>query len=441
MFILENTFKRFYSIKNFNQTNKKLILISQDWTRPKDPPLSLGHASILANLKSNNIDVLEASWSVNAPEFSPKHISDFIIKNTQNTQTDVALGAFIWNEKSTKSILSDLKKANFPGRIILGGPQVSYVKKGLEQFYPEVDIFIRGYAETALVDFLKTEAVSEISVKGIHKVGCSDLGISATAALEELPSPFLTGLIQPQRFIRWETQRGCPFRCAFCQHRESDISTKRRQFSLTRILQEAEWITKNPIIQDVAILDPIFNSGPHYLSILDQLLKGKFTGKLSLQCRLEMVKKEFLEKITQLNQTAEIVLEFGLQTIHPLEQSIIDRPNNMKRAKEILLEIHKRQIKSEISLIFGLPHQTVDSFQKSIDFCLQHKVPVIRAFPLMLLRGTPLYYQKDQLGLIESNEIDPLAIDRLQDGIPHVVASPSFTYDDWKKMAQISESL
>lgn len=154
-----------------------------------------------------------------------------------------------------------------------------------------------------------------------------------------------------------------------------------------------------------------------------------------------MIKEDFLDKVCHLNETAETVLEFGLQTIHPEEQAVIDRPNNMKRIEKILTEVHQRKIKTEISLIFGLPKQTINSFKQSIDFCRHHKVPIIHAFPLMLLRGTPLYHQKTQLGLIESNEIASLEIDRLQEDIPHVVSSPSFTYNDWKEMAKIAEVL
>ena len=193
--------------------------------------------------------------------------------------------------------------------------------------------------------------------------------------------------------------------------------------------------------KDVAILDPTFNSGQNYLKILDKLISGKFKGKLSLQCRAEMIKEEFLDKITQLNETAETVLELGLQTIHADEQAIIDRPNNMRLVSKVLKEIQARNIKCEISLIFGLPKQTVDSFQKSIDFCIQHQVPVIHAFPLMLLRGTPLHDRKIELGLIESTEMASLGIDRVQVDIPHVVSSPSFTYADWKTMAERAASL
>ncbi|CAG8661282.1 19729_t:CDS:2 [Cetraspora pellucida] len=386
---------------------RKLILISLDWTRPKDPPLSLGHASILANLKHHNIDVFSRSWSVNVPTFSPDDVVEFIMMHA-NPHHDVALGAFVWNEHAIQHILSELKKHKFPGRVILGGPQVSYVKKGIEEYYHYADIYIRGYAENAIVKLMLSKTLF----------------------------PCIKG-----NFIRWETKRGCPFHCAFCQHRESDVSMKRRQFPMSRVIQEAEWIAKHSSIQDVAVLDPTFNSGPYYLDIMDKLIKEKYRGKLSLQCRIEMIKKEFLDKVVQLNDTAETVLEFGLQTTNPKEQAIIDRPNNMKVIERVLTQIRERKIKIEVSLIFGLPEQTITTFKKSIDFCFNHKVPVIHAFPLMLLRGTPLHKRKAELGLVESYEVASPTIDRIQTNIPHVVASPSFTYEEWKEMSKIAESL
>lgn len=177
------------------------------------------------------------------------------------------------------------------------------------------------------------------------------------------------------------------------------------------------------------------------MQFLDKLIIEKFARKLALQCRAEMVTSEFLDKITLLNNSAEVVLELGLQTINKEEQKIIDRPNNMKIIEKILNEINARAIKHEISLIFGLPKQTVVSFKQSIDFCIRHKVPVIHAFLLMLLRGTPLYYRKNEFGLIESDEVVSEAIERVQTDIPHVVASNSFTYQEWQEMASMAKEL
>lgn len=418
--------------------SRRLLLLSFDWTRPKDPPMSLGQASILAKLQQESVPVIAKSWSVNQPQFNIDQVVSDIMTYADD-QTDIAMGAFVWHEPQTQALLSALKNNRFPGKIIMGGPQISYTKKGLESYYPQADIFIRGYGEDALAKLLQS-TLSKPSIAGVHYAGEPDLGFSANVELEELPSPYLEGVIKPQRFIRWETQRGCPFRCAFCQHRESDVTMQRRQFNEGRIMQEVEWILSNPIIQDIAVLDPTFNSGPHYLTILEALVRGKYTGKLALQCRIEMVKEPFLDLVQQLNETATVVLEFGLQTTNRQEAALIQRPNNLHRVKRVLTETKRREIATEVSLIFGLPNQTVQSFQASIDFCKEYGVPTIYAYPLMLLRGTPLHDAKSKLQLIESSDVD-IETSRVQVNIPHVIACPSFTVEDWHTMAAMASSL
>lgn len=422
-----------------NSSQKRLILVSLDWTRAKDPPMSLGHASILANLRRRNVQVMERAYAVNTPDFSANTVTDFILKNS-GLNTDIALGAYIWNEPDLQTILSQLRRNGFKGRIILGGPQVSYVKSGVERYYPLADVFIRGYAEEALTRLMTSHQEKPI-IAGIHYANEPDLGLSAKVDFNDIPSPFLSGIIKPQHFIRWETQRGCPFRCSFCQHRESDSSQQRKHFDTSRIMREMAWITDHPIIQDIAVLDPTFNSGPNYLTILAEFHKRKYKGKLSLQSRMEMVVPEYLDIVQKLNQESETVLEFGLQTIHRNEQALIQRPNNMKKVEDILQEVNKRNIPVEVSLIFGLPGQSVQSFRESIDFCKRLQVPTIYAYPLMLLRGTPLYYKKRELNLIESSDIQLDYIPRIQRGIPHVIASDTFTFTEWKDMAKIAMEL
>jgi radical SAM superfamily enzyme YgiQ (UPF0313 family) len=422
------------------QSRRRLIQIALDWTRAKDPPLSLGHASILANLKCHDITVFEKSWAVNHEMFDPMQVVDFAMQHAA-TDTDFAMGAYVWNEKAVQHILKTLKAQKFPGRLILGGPQVSYItdNMSLEHYYPEADVFVRGYAENVLLKLLQNNSSDIPALKGVHYRGIPDLGGTAAADLESLPSPFLMGLIKPQPFIRWETQRGCPFRCSFCQHREPDKDyLKRRYLGRSRIENEIQWIGDNPIINDVAVLDPTFNSGPYASETLNLLRLAGYKGKLALQCRADMIDAEFMRAVCELNKQAKVVLEFGLQTIHAEEQRLIERPTNLKKVTRAITHCIERGIAVEVSLIFGLPGQTLDSFKSSVEYCMSLNIPVIHAFPLMLLRGTSMFERKTALGLIESYEVASAAIDRQQHDIPHVVTGKNFSYEDWQKMAELA---
>eukprot|EP00112_Aurelia_sp_Birch-Aquarium-sp1_P015054 Seg3303.2 transcript_id=Seg3303.2/GoldUCD/mRNA.D3Y31 product="putative methyltransferase MJ1487" protein_id=Seg3303.2/GoldUCD/D3Y31 len=427
---------------------RSLLMVSLDWCRPKDPPLSLGTASIISHVEKYGIHVKEISHAVNKPNFNIDNVIAQIKRTlSQNPVMDCGIGAYVWNDKHVCTIIKALREDEYPGRIIIGGPQVSYTSPSdgqrLEDFYPGASAFVRGYGEVPMAK-LMTSSSETPAIKGVHWANEPDMGLSASIDLEKLPSPYLTGHIKPQRFLRWETQRGCPFRCSFCQHRESNNTTERkRQYfdQHARIQKEIDWICKHTVIQDLAVLDPTFNSGPNYINIIDSLHDGGYTGKLALQCRMEMVKPEFLDAVERLNEHAFVSLEFGLQTIHKNEQKLIQRPNNLRKAAWVLEQCKLRKIDYEISLIFGLPGQTVESFKESIAWCLDQGAETIMAFPLMLLRGTPLHANKGKLGLVESNEISHPDIPRVQEDITHVVSSPSFTYDDWKRMSTIAADM
>lgn len=210
---------------------------------------------------------------------------------------------------------------------------------------------------------------------------------------------------------------------------------------LLRIIQEAKWFATSTIVKDIHVVDATFNSGPNYLKVLATLSQHKFRGKIAFQTRAEMVTPQFLDAVEKLNETATVVLEFGLQSTDKEVLRKIDRPTNLKKVSRILTEVNNRKIESEISLIFGLPGQTVRSFEESVTFCIQHNIPIIHAFPLMLLRGTPLYEKQAELGLVVSETFASTYIDRTQNKMPHVVASPSFTEQDWRQMADIAEEL
>ncbi|MDF2690245.1 MAG: radical domain protein, partial [Gammaproteobacteria bacterium] len=94
-----------------------------------------------------------------------------------------------------------------------------------------------------------------------------------------------------------------------------------------------------------------------------------------------MINAEFMRAVCELNKQAQVVLEFGLQTIHSKEQRLIERPTNLRKVTQAITACIEQGITVEVSLIFGLPEQTLDSFQKSIDYCMALNIPTIHAFP------------------------------------------------------------
>jgi radical SAM superfamily enzyme YgiQ (UPF0313 family) len=405
-------------------------------------------------------DVKSSFISSSDLEKSNKYFEEFcyqVAKKAISNDPDlISIGAFVWNEIHLQRIIKVLRNdLNFKNKILIGGPQVTYaLPSTLEKFYPNVDFFIRGYAEDSFAKLILNQAEAKrskskplVTIPGVHSFGDIDLGIQSKTLLQNLPSPFLNSVITLDRqFIRWESQRGCPFRCTFCQHRDS-YST-RQAICSTRIEQEIEMICnkKLSLVNDIAVLDPTFNSGSNYLSVLDTFLRFNYTGKLALQTRLEMITEPFLDKVCMLNdQGARVVLECGIQTVINDEMKVIKRLNNLKKIERVVKNLHERRVEFEVSIIFGLPKQTLETFRTTVSYCQEVLKPKkLDAFPLMILRGTELEKSRLEYGLVEemmpSSGYD-LAKERIFEGIPHVTSSSSFTKEEWIKMFNISQNL
>jgi radical SAM superfamily enzyme YgiQ (UPF0313 family) len=398
------------------------------WGRDKDPRVPLGHASLLASLIDKEIKVHSLVHSVSEGKLNIGSICLDIMqiqKLNNPLIVDLAIGAYVWAEEVIIKLIKLLRKSGFNGRIILGGPQISYTERDLEKKYPEVDIFIRGYGELNLPSVITSN--SKVKSPGVHYCGEIDDYNQSIVDLDKLPSPWLNNIIntKQQEFIRWESQRGCPFKCTFCQHKEPGARLISKQFASSRILKEIDLFCKENI-KDIAVLDPIFNATPFSNKILERFYENSFKGRLSLQCRLELINDDFINIASKLN----VCLEFGLQTIHLDEGRAVKRQNNMKIVEKNIEIINLKELDYEITLIYGLPEQTLSSFIETVNWCLERSVPRIKAFPLMLLRGTELSHKKKQWGLKESN-----------DSMKVVTSSDTFDYRDWEQMAKISDAL
>jgi radical SAM superfamily enzyme YgiQ (UPF0313 family) len=403
--------------------SRNIVLVSLDYLRPKDPRRSLGHASLLARLRTEpRSKALPLEFAVNESGFRREHALVAILESILDRDTIVAIGVYVWNERVVQWLLPALRQAGFSGRIVLGGPQISYAPTGIDATYPDADVFVRGYGEDALVRLV----AGDDSIPGVTRRGHDDSASPTVIDLASLPSPYLSRVLPPHPFVRWETQRGCDFACSFCQHRESGTRLRQRKIAEARIDDEIDFFVEHGV-RDIAVLDPVFNRDrAHAIRILSRFAERGFTGRLSLQCRFEFIDDEFLDACEQL----KVRLEFGLQTIHRAEMQAVRRTNDILKAEQVIQELHARRIQFEVSLIYGLPEQTLASFRASVAWCQAHGIPVVHAFPLMLLRGTGLDRDRSHWQLEERS-----------DPIPVVVASNTFNRAEWEAMRQIAEKL
>ena len=335
----------------------------------------------------------------------------------------IALSAYIWNEYLTNDSIALLRRLGFRGKVVLGGYQITYGNQTeLLLRYPDCQVFISGQAEQAFAELPEHLHVNE------------PVFLNVPVDFTQLASPYLTGELPVPMgagMVRLETKRGCPYRCSFCAHR--DLTTHRvHKHPLEKVFQELAFLAERRV-QRVNILDPIFNAGKECLEVMQEIVRLQARSTFTLQSRFENILGEQGDAFLNLCTQANLHLEFGLQTTDHEVSKNIDRANRMDLVDAAIERLVDREIPFEVSLIYGLPGQTLGSFQRSIDHLLSKGCTDVKAWPLMLLPGTKLYEQKDHWGMRED------ALGEFK--IPVVTESNSFTRLEWEVMDRLAKNL
>jgi radical SAM superfamily enzyme YgiQ (UPF0313 family) len=389
-------------MKNADVTENSKItvsLLSMSWYRRKDPRIPLGMAYIYSSLKNKFPDDLIDITMIEADVRD--NLTNSIHRILAINPDIIGIGVYAWNSDQTKAVIKSLRELGFGGIIVLGGPEITYGGNELNAEFPEVGFFVKGFGEiafTKIIHYLKSNSWNNIP--GVYKAGEEIGDILADPTTSVASSPFgrddLVKELIGKDFARWQTQRGCVYRCTFCAFKmpnngmiESDLATV--EFELKKI---AELAPKN-----VAVLDPVFFLNRiRAVSVLEMMKKITPETTYNLQTRFEHLNTDIIKKI----DPDHIILECGLQTLNSEVQRRIKRVNNREKVSEIIKNLNARKIRFETHLIYGLPGQTMDSFASDIFSLKQMGCTKLRIFPLSLLRGTEIEVNADSREIIFS---------------------------------------
>jgi radical SAM superfamily enzyme YgiQ (UPF0313 family) len=413
----------------------KVLVISFDHFREGEPNRSyavshfISHAMVQPNY---GVDFTISHLAINMSSTINKSLETIlaaILKEFDPKAYNlIAISAYVWNEFLINPLIDKIKCSGFKGFIALGGYQISYSdKQKLHRYYPKADVFFVGYAEQTFLEFVSTNRP-----KLIYEA--KDIDFSG------IPSPYLNGYIhvqQGQEKVRWETKRGCFYSCNFCAHKELGSNGTQRSVHfhhMMKLKNELFFFKKN-MVKRINVLDPLFNTGNSYLDVMHLIAEMSMSSEFTFQVRLENIphKEDELDRFMSYAKSINCTMEFGIQTLQENEWKTIGRNNNLRLINKNLNLFNNANLRYEASLIYGLPNQTVSSFKENITRLQDMGCKKITAWPLMLLRGTKLFEDKDKYNLIEKSTGDF--------NIPTVISSNSFGFDEWLEMKSIADSL
>jgi len=367
----------------------------------------------------------------------------------------VGFSCYSWNTQYNLA-LARAVKARFPGcHILFGGHNVPPGGAMLED-NPAIDFLIHGEGELgfqALLMQLLKVAPDFTGVAGLsYRAGGSILTNpeAALACVADIPSPYLTGVFDPIVAAHphicfstvWETNRGCPNHCAFCdwgQHK-----ARLRQFPMDRLMAEIGWMSANKV-GFIYNADANFGILPRDEDLVDALAAAySRTGyPYMFDCNTTKTINERLYRIVEKLHQSGLDRggpNFAVQSLSPGVLRNIGRRNlDDETLARWIRRCRLAGYRTHTDLILGLPGETLQSFCAGVEklFALgQHAG--IRYFPCNLLpnalMATPAFREKYRLRTTrriyrQTMEDAPEGqIDEFVDTIDETAAMP---HSDW----------
>lgn len=317
----------------------------------------------------------------------------------------LAISVYFWNRQPSLAV-AQAAKARWPdATIIVGGNEVTNQAEQVFAEAPGVDVIVNGEGEVTFCELLRSlVGGAPQSLHGIAGISFRDGNSTVTTEarprisdLGTIPSPLLSGVyqdadIRDSRIIIFETNRGCPYSCAFC-YWGGATSTKVRRFPLERIKAEITYIaTHAGPDSTLFIADANFGILPQDMEIAEWLV-----GELRrLNKRMFLFTNWAKNTTERVLSVAEILFSGNLISAVTLSaQSFtpdvldIARRANIKPTyyRELQRAFQARAIPTYTELIWGLPGESLDTYLDGIECVIDSGGhPVV--YPLLLLNNT-----------------------------------------------------
>ena len=366
----------------------------------------------------------------------------------------VAFTIYFWNRPASMELARRVKERWPACKIVIGGNDVTNQQDKVFAEAPWVDVLVHGEGEVRFAELLRrfvhageqdTLADTLADIAGISYLS-GDGGIVTTPTperigdLNTLPSPILSSVfsdteLAATRVFVYETNRGCPYSCAFC-YWGGAVNSKVRQFSLERIQAELERIIRlaQPGAQ-IFIADANFGILPRDVEIAKCIVETcqRYRKRVIVQTNWAKNTSDRVVTIAHMLRSAGLTsaITLSAQSFDPTVLQIANRTNirvdNYRRMQQRFREL---DVPTYTDLIWGLPGETPESYHEGIEEVLTAGgAPVI--YPLLLLNNTEYTKERFRADYSIKSRILPCnpGVDALSADV--VVSHSSMTFDQW----------
>ena len=328
----------------------------------------------------------------------------------------VGFSSYSWNHNLALSFARYTKR-KYPTTVtLMGGPNFPLTIDEQESFLrtmPEIDIAVRGptyEGERSFLYLMQRFADTGMRLEGLQQESVpGNLWIDPRTEqfvaggpvdrildLDEIPSPYLAGLMDPYwktgYFPLMQIARGCPFTCQFCN---SSVKSNSKVYAHSLENMKADLIYAAEHVDrtmPLCLADDNFGMYELDVEVADFIawLQDKYNWPRYIRTTTGKNRGERIIEVMRKIRGA-LPMTAAVQSMNPVVLQNIKRSNiKLETYAQIQKEVLAQGMQSYGEMILGLPGETKESFMQGISDLLDTGVARISAHQLMLLHGAPL---------------------------------------------------
>ena len=193
-----------------------------------------------------------------------------------------------------------------------------------------------------------------------------------------------------QPYVSIHTSLGCPYKCSFCCINAPFGKSSYRMWSPETVLKELDILVNQYGIKNIKFVDEMFVlNRNHVLGICDGIIERGYDLNIWAYARVDTVKDEFLEK---LYRAGVRWLALGIESGSKHVRDGVEKGRfGYEQILEVVRKIQAAGINVIGNYIFGLPDDTFESMQETLDLAIEANCEFANFYCAMAYPGSKLY--------------------------------------------------
>ena len=185
------------------------------------------------------------------------------------------------------------------------------------------------------------------------------------------------------------TSLGCPYDCVFCCINAPFGKPGIRYRSPARVVDEITLLSERYGVKNLKIVDELFVlKEAHYLSIMEGIIARKLDLNIWAYARIDTVKPAHLKRMKEAGINW---LALGIESANADVRDGADKRMQPRDIKEVVALIQEAGIRVIGNFIFGLPEDTHETMEETLQLALDLNCEFINFYCAMAYPGSKLY--------------------------------------------------